>query len=98
MVVEDFRASSCLEFDSVIRIFDGRKKGPCCPLPRGGGGGQTYLGNARLITFFSVRHPLVVCLPSSKCVFLPIESGIYFDDDEGESDDDDKIFSNCRQS
>ena len=28
------------------------KKEPHCPLPRGGG--QTYLGNARLKTFFSV--------------------------------------------
>ena len=35
-----------------MSFLTAEKKGPRCPLPRGGGGGKTYLGNARLKTFF----------------------------------------------
>ena len=37
--------------------------------------------------FFYGGVPLVVCLPSSKCAFLPIESGTYYADDDGNGGD-----------
>ena len=57
-----------------MSFLTAEKKGPRCPLPRArarGGGGKTYLGNARLKTFFCMYAfpKLEVSIETAKEVF-----------------------------